>query len=260
MMLHIKKTVLLAMMTAIVTGVSVGQSPTYTITPDTAPAGTARVIELTNGPLAPISVQSTFCLWTSIHTGGPGGPLAPVLSPFCLPASGSLQPCGTTTQNWTPPAVLAPGTYWMKCQYVDATGAIVPRWVDFRIDATSEPTLTPVSPPQVGQTWALILSHPADPNSGYVAGASLSTDQGIALPGLPLTLDQDLLFNLSFPVPHPGLFTDFQGVLDANGNAALFVHIPPIAGIACFGIHVQSVLINSQNALELSNCIDAVIQ
>ena len=239
---------------------AIAQEPTVTITPDHAPAGFSRIIEITAHSSAAITVMRPTCLWLSVDTGGPNG--TPVLSsPMCFPSPTTVPPCGSLSQSWNPPSLLGPGTYWMRCDATDAqTGAIITKFVDFRIDGPAVPTLSASASPTTGLPWMIDLAHPGDPAAGYFAAASLTTDTGIPIGGDPISLDPDILFQLALPTHNPGIYVNFMGGLDLSGSAVMALLIPDVPFLDCMGIHVQAVLFSSQNPIVLSNCLDAVIQ
>ncbi len=237
------------------------QPPTFTVTPDSALPGVTRMITGTASPFAGFERSYTNCVFSGVYTGGPGGSPVPLFSVLCSPPSTPIPipPCGTITGTWTPPNSLGPGTYWLRCFYNQGGTSFLISWADFRIDGPAEPTLTAPAP-QVGQPWNITLSHPSDPAAGYFAAASLTTDTGVPGPGFFLSLDIDFLFNLSFPVASPLLFSNLVGGLDASGNATLTVHIPPVSAITCLGLHVQAYVFSPTQAPVLTNCLDDTIQ
>ena len=236
------------------------QEATFIFTPDAAPPGVTRTIQVTAPPQSGIDYIAIGCQLNQVWSGGPNGTSIPVFGPICAVIPIPLPPCGTASATWTPPAALAPGTWWMRFIYLlPGTFQAVTKWVDFRIDSPPEPTLT-APQPVTGQPWTLSLSHPTAPGAAYIAAASLTTDTGlVAAPGSILTLDPDVLFLASFPNPLPGLFTNFQGNLDGVGSATLTVNIPNVPGINCIGLHVQAFVIGGGTPGVLSNCVDDTI-
>ncbi|MAG56344.1 MAG: hypothetical protein CMJ83_08650 [Planctomycetes bacterium] len=237
-------------------GFASAQQPTFTVTPDTAGPGMARVVRVTAPNGATVIVGFPMCLFTSVHVGGPGG--AAVASNNCpTPTPTSVSPCGIIDAPWSPPAALGPRTYWLRCDWTIG-GTPGTSWVDFRIEQPGDPVLTQLNQPELDSTWPLAVSAPALAGAAYVAAASFTTDVGIPSSFGVISVDPDPLFWLSFPAPFPGLFLGFQGALDGNGAASLGVVIPCIPALECNGIHVQVVIVPVSGPV-LTNCLDGVM-
>jgi hypothetical protein len=70
-------------------------------------------------------------------------------------------------------------------------------------------------------------------------GWSISTTHHIAL-------DQDVLWNLSYPVAHSAIFTDFTGTLDGNGmTASPFCFIPSLPSLISLPLCAQAIVVGA---------------
>ena len=92
--------------------------------------------------------------------------------------------------------------------------------------------------------------------------ASFTSNNPIVLTtGLPTCIDQDSLFALSFPVPNPGVFTGFQGTLDAFGTAAgISVAIPASPVVNFQPLVLQAAVIGGPGGLRLTNAQSFTVQ
>jgi hypothetical protein len=105
------------------------------------------------------------------------------------------------------------------------------------------------------------ISAPSYGGAAYVTAASFTTNTGFPVTNnLYACLDPDFVFFLSFPVPDPSLFANFQGTLTSTGTiTGQTVHIPNIPALQCKPLHVQAAVIGTlgqlpvlTNALNLS--------
>jgi V8-like Glu-specific endopeptidase len=90
--------------------------------------------------------------------------------------------------------------------------------------AIPSPTLTPIGNPRVGNSVALSLWSPDDLGRPYVIGSSLGYQPGMRVDTRDIPLNLDLLLGMSWTAPH--VFQDFFGILDGQGQALAFIHIP----------------------------------
>ena len=237
-----------------------GQGLSATISPNPAPQGSPITITYEASTMVYLS---NGCGLTSVHQGSPAGPA--VYTPFIctlqiillgpgLPASVQWQGLDNSGNP------VAPGTYYVRVvAYVNGTGAqLPPSYFPVRIDP---PPPTPVGPilnmvgaPTRGQTLQLTINDPAEPFGTYFLAASLTTNQGLTIsPTQHLALDQDILWNLSYPNPHPALFLNTLGTLDFYGyTAAPNVFIPNLANLQGWPIAFHAVVIGS-TGLKLTN-------
>ena len=113
-------------------------------------------------------------------------------------------------------------------------------------------TLTVNGTTGLGDMPILDINQPSQPGAIFVVAASLDTNVGQNIAGLAIALDNDFLFNQSFPVAIPAYFSGFVGALDGTGFGQAVVTIPTIAGLAGFQLSLQSVVIGGAG-LEVSN-------
>jgi len=206
------------------------------------------------------------CGFAAIHAGSPAGPI--VYQPFICPSLRILVgPGGSYTAKWNALVnnqPLTPGDYYVQILWrpVSNPGKAWSHWVPFRVDPVSGPTLPVLSTTtaaQRGQTLLVKLSSPSQVSASAILAASLTTNTGLNLsPSQHLALDLDFLFYLSFPVPNPFLFTNFQGVLNVKGELVGAIQIPNVPTLQGAQIAVQGVVID-KNGVTLSNGITRII-
>jgi hypothetical protein len=88
--------------------------------------------------------------------------------------------------------------------------------------------LTHQNLPRSGAPLLIHLTLPAQAGQSYLVAAALSSAPGIPVPGvgtIPLAYDPVLLLSISGQLP--AIFTDFSGVIDANGEATATFNLPP---------------------------------
>ena len=89
------------------------------------------------------------------------------------------------------------------------------------------PVPEPLSTIAVGQSTRIRLAAPIARLEPYVLGAAFTNATGIPLiDGRVIPLDLDSLLVLTFQLPGPMIFQDFQGVLDASGVGQATLHVP----------------------------------
>ena len=240
---------------------AVAQPPVYVVNPDSAPPGVSRTLTVTGS--APVTLSWSNCYYSTFHDNDAGRTMtfAFGFASICSPGGPSLAPGQSVSTTFNVPGSVPPGTYWLKCLYNQGGQTFIEKWVDFHVAGPNDPLLSAPAPTW-GAPWALTLSYPADPSAAYVAVASLGQNNRIAGGGLILSVEQDFLFDLSFPSPNPLLFTGFGlGGLNAAGTATLSMNLPPVVGFI-LGVHVQAALIPviTPGPVILSNCVDAAIQ
>lgn len=245
-------------MTLLLSTSLLAQNVAGVISPNPAPIGTSVTLTITNGSGAMINLPSS-CAASSVHSGGPNGPI--VSGFFCLTVITPLAPCATRSQTFTPSPALPAGTYWFRVDYFQPLApGLSTEW--FCFDYVQPPTqrLGATTPARIGQSLLMNIGSPNTPSVPYIAAASLTTNVGLPiLPGVSLCLDPDFLFNLSFPSPDPILFANFQGTLDASGNALnLTVNIPNLPVLLCRPLHVQAAIL-STSGLRLTNTCNFAI-
>jgi hypothetical protein len=170
---------------------------------------------------------------------------------------------GQSTIQAVDTAPLGPGTYWFEFRYYDTLMVLRNEYFCFEIRSTLEsaPLLTPQTPAQQGTNLVLSLNDTTSPGQLYVVAASFTSNTGIPVPGFasPLCLDPDALFNLSYPAPLPGLFTNFTGALDGTGLTTGITISIPVAPVLNFrGLHIQAVVLGGA-APRISNGLSFTI-
>jgi len=118
------------------------------------------------------------------------------------------------------------------------------------IVATSDPT--------PGSTLSLGFSEPSSAGALYLAAASFSTSPGIPTPAGIIDLTPDPLF--FFSLAAPGIFVNFQGVLDAQGSALAAVAVPPIPALKGFRFFVSFVTVRGSALNAIANTVGFTIQ
>ncbi len=216
-----------------------------------------------------VGALQTGCGISEIRQGSPSGPIVwqPFFCPLILipvgpgaPWTGTFQ---TLANNGSP---LAPGTYYAIINW-NGQGALQPAGCfPFRLDGAvgyPDPVLSASGNLVGGQTTTFTLSSPTDPGALYICAASMTTCTGWLLPnGSHVALDMnDPVFPLSYPVPLPGVFNGFSGVLDGSGStSAISVSVP--LGFVPTGNPgaVQAAVIDTQGNIKLSNALTFSIQ
>lgn len=241
------------------------QDLVVTITPDSAPPNTNRFLTATaTGAVYLPCYNMSFGvgLWSGIHNNDGARSVWPSPGlPLCSFTGANLT-AGQSVTDSPPSSFLPsnPGTYWFRCPY-SVGGVTKVAWVDFRVEESSPQPLITGSAPSWNSTWSLTLADPSQPGMLYGAAASFGNQNGYSLgSGLIASLDQDVLFGLTFPVSIPQ-FTGYGfGPLDSSGTATLFAAVPPDPGVGYQEVHVQAAVISTNGTITLSNCVDALIQ
>jgi hypothetical protein len=243
-----------------------GQALCVQVSPDPAPVG-ALITVTCHATSATALFTPNGCLVQSIHSGTPNGPV--VRSYFCITIPVQIPGCGTTmprTATWNQldagNVQVPPGLYWFKILHAPSGfSTTTTEWHCVTISgAAPEPVLSAAATTAWGVPFQLTLTAPTHPNEFYAFALSGSTNVGLALsPTLFLCLDQDWIFNLTFPTPDPTVFAGFQGTTDASGNAVGTIFIPPLF-LGCFPLHAQAGLVDAGSNVYLSNEIHFTIQ
>jgi hypothetical protein len=245
-----------AMVLCVLSSAVISQGVALQMSPDPLPVGGTLSVTLTESNGVNITFL-TSCVFTSVHTGTPNGPIAS--SVFCAQALSTLGPHGTRSQTWTPPTGMGPGLYYLKVVYRPA-GPPITEWFPITILDPAQPLLSAANNARVGQTLLLSLSDPASPGVGYLCAGSITTNQGFnATPTVFCSLDMDSVFALSYPSPLTSVFSGFQGVLDGNGGAGLSVHCPNFPPLANTPFHVQGVVLGAAGQVALTNPLSFTI-
>jgi hypothetical protein len=247
---------------ASLTSAGLGQAVSAVITPNPSFGGGSVTITVQDATGLGFSYRPN-CIATTMHAGQPNGTQIPLLLLICGVTPVSVPPYGSVSKTQVLPSTISPGVIYWRVQYFPAgSTTLTTEWFCFNVQPATDPVLTQQTAAQVGQNMVMDVAWPAGGGLPYVAGASLTTNTGINVGGgLFVSLDPDLVFSLSFPVPDPLLFSGFQGVLDAGGNAfGLAVNIPPIPSLAYLPLHVQAAIIQPPGQpVRLTNVVNACI-
>ena len=127
-------------------------------------------------------------------------------------------------------------------------------------DGIPSPTLTPTGPPRTGTSVTLNLRSPDDVGRPYVLGSSFGYWPGIRVDTRDIPLNPDLLFGMSWGAP--SVFKNYIGVLDSQGQALAFIHIPGVpalAGIRFYTAFVTSGPASPSGIRGISNAVELTI-
>lgn len=240
-----------------------GQGIAMEITPNPAPPQSQVLIKVTATSPSGVTFPYTNCLFSTIHTG-PTQPPIPLLLSLCSPSTLTLAPCQSATQTFTLQPNLTAGDYWFKFRYFNGSSTtLTTEWCVLTVQGQTTATLNNLTPALVGSNLDIQLSdtNPASPNASlYLTAASLTTNSGQFGAPPVVALDNDILFNLSFPAPNPTLFINFQGLLDGSGQALMTLPIPNVSQLACTPLHFQAVVVPPSGQSYFSNVLNLVIQ
>jgi hypothetical protein len=211
---------------------------------------------------------SSGCGINEIRAGSPTGPV--VYQPFICPAIIiTITPGAPYTYNWdqrnNSGLQVPAGTYYARFSYWDQNFAnIVHRWVPVRIDDPAAPPLATLSAtgfPTTGSLFSIQILDTNNPGAFYVIAASFTTDTGWTVaPGTHIALDQDALWNLSYPIPSPQLFLGFNGALDATGLTLVpSIAVPPLPQLIGLPLAIQGAVLGSGGTV-LTNPLSTVIR
>jgi len=238
-----------------------GQAISGQVTPSAVTVGQTVAITATAIQSVTLPVP---CVWRYIHQGSPTGPL--VLLPFaCLLSVVPLAPGQSQTGSWV--ANVTAGTYFFQVDwYAAGSGVLQSSFFSFEVRASNsmDPTFYEQTTPQVGQPLNMQVQAPFLPGVPYIGAASLTSDNPIPLgPFGPYTsIDPDFLFDLSFPVANPFLFSNFSGTTDTTGTASgIGMNIPNDPALTYFPLKVQMALFDPTSSLPvLTNALSLTIQ
>jgi hypothetical protein len=201
--------------------------------PDPVPTGQPVSFILTNGSNGPIVIHPS-----GIEIISPDGDISRI--PGADPGD-VVEAGGAKLVRWdqTHSGRLAPpGDHIARFTFSDAAGNVVTVKNAFRI---TNDRLTVSGDPLPGLELRLRIDSPRAAGTRYQLACSFSTDPGIALPGNRLLgLAPDTLFFLSVFVGQ-GIFHDFSGALDSDGQADASVSIPDLPELLGVRIHAAYV-------------------
>lgn len=112
--------------------------------------------------------------------------------------------------------------------------------------------------PEVGKVFHLRLSSPTEPGSPYLTALSFGFTPGFQVNGRTIHLNPDPLFFYS--LSDATVFVDFQGALDARGEAFPEFLIPPIKALQGIRFYAVSVTIQSGGVSTVSEPVGVTIR
>jgi hypothetical protein len=247
--------------------IAAGQSLALTGRLNSNPIYLGATVLFTLESTSPV-VLTSACGFNEIRAGSPTGPIA-FLSVVCPGVAPTVSPGSPYLRVWDQrnnagfrvPA----GEYYARFTYIDPNFANpVNRWIPVRLDdATAPPllTLSAIGFPVTGTPYSMQIIDASNPGAPYVIAASFTTDTGWTVsPGVHIALDQDALWNLSYPIANASLFTGFTGVLDATGSTtAPSIAVPNLPSLVGLPLAIQAVVIGTGGAV-LTNTISTVIR
>ena len=245
------------------------QTLNATVSPNPVLVGQSVTLSITDAQGLGSQLPSG-CVVTSVTQGGPSGIGTEVLNGvFCTANIVPIPSCASgqaLSQQWSGNTATGPapaGRYWFNVTFWDV-GFTTLRTESFPftiVAAASAPTLSTLTPPIVGTNFTMQIASPADAGSSYICASSATTNVGIPLGTSRIGLDPDALFLLTFPNPLPGVFTNYQGTLDASGNSpAIGINLPNFTPLQCLSIATEAVIIPSGGgAPKLTNTLHSTI-
>lgn len=234
-----------------------GLNPGIQITPNPAPAGTTSVTVTVTAPRdATISFNPTsqgapcdILLYTGINgTLLPCGALT-----LCSISSVPLAPCQSVSRTIS---VCGSGDFAIRFRYLDSASILRTEWACLRVlGSPSDPALSSLAPPRVGQLLTLFAASPADAGSVYLAGLAFTSNAGqMVNPSLMACLDYDILFALSTSNLYPTIFQNFFGALDGAGNSPpINLTLPPDPSLACLPLKALVAVLDPALNVKLTN-------
>ncbi|MAG32283.1 MAG: hypothetical protein CL908_15480 [Deltaproteobacteria bacterium] len=196
-----------------------------------------QTVSITVTAIQQISLPSP-CVWQMVRANSPTGPTVPQFI-FCITVITPLAPGQSQTGTWSVGNV-APGTYWFQVGWFSPLGASLQNeffCFEVRAPGSQDPTLTATTVARLGQTLSMDVAAPLLPGAPYIGAMSLTSNNPIPLGanGPWTCIDNDLVFQLSFPAPLPGLFLNLVGTTDANGNATgIGINVPNLPALTWF--------------------------
>jgi hypothetical protein len=256
-----------ALLVAAVAASTPAQQLAVTVSPNPAPLGSTITVTANS---VGAQVWTPFgCLITAVRQGSPTGPV--VRNFACTFLSVAIPPCGsaaaprtgTWNQTVTGGGIASPGLYYFEIQHVPAMfgSPTTSEFFAVRIDGpTPDPILSAAAPPTWNSFFPMTINAPLYPNDFYLVALSATTNTGIPIgPGQLLSLDNDVLFSLSFPAPLP-IFQGFQSFLDPAGQSTgLGIQFPPNPGLLCFPFHAQGAVFPIGGGIALTNEISLIL-
>lgn len=230
----------------LVAGLGFGQGALSLVAePNPAPVGSTVALAITESAGIGLTFPSS-CYVDQVRAVHGRGPVVWQAS-ACADIITPLGPHETLNTLWTPVdqsgAALPGGIYALRVSWIGNDG-IQTSWYAVAIENGDDmPTLQATNPATLGSSIALTLDAPIAPDAPYFVAASLGTQAGFAVSGGWVNLDLDPLFALSFPIPHPAVFSNFHGTLDDAGHASgIAMHLPNVPSLAHLGITLQAVV------------------
>jgi DNA-binding beta-propeller fold protein YncE len=109
--------------------------------------------------------------------------------------------------------------------------------------------------PSLGTTYPIQVSSPPNAGKAYILAASFSSRPGFPLGTRTVPLNLDNLFTLSQLVP--SIFQNFQGVLNANGQAVASLAIPGVPALQGFSFVVAGVIVDPASPMGIGTVTNA---
>lgn len=110
--------------------------------------------------------------------------------------------------------------------------------------------LSGLTVPQPGTLHVMRVSFPGHAGSPYLAALSFGMGPGFNVPGGTVYLTVDALFLLS--IANAGIFSGFQGLLDASGEASPTLVLPNLAGLTGLRYYGVAVAVPPSGPLAVS--------
>jgi len=136
---------------------------------------------------------------------------------------------------------------------------VLPNFVILRATVAGSRHLSGGNNPWIGGTYHLIVSSPNEPGYPYIVALSFGMRPGLSLPnGRTIHLNPDALFFCS--LTNSGIFTRFQGVLNAKGEAFPILAIPKLLQLSGLRFFAACVTIRNGQFSVISAPIGATIR
>jgi len=155
-------------------------------------------------------------------------------------------------------SAVAPRVYvWGAGTYSAVSGAM--DVAAFKIRFTKADVTVTGGSPTPGGAVNLLFDASSDPGLAYYGGSSLGSGP-VAFGCWPLDLDVDPLLILSASGSLPSIFVNFQGLLNAAGQAAPSINLPPFPGLTGLVIRTAFVTLDGMGLKTISAANSFTIQ
>jgi hypothetical protein len=146
---------------------------------------------------------------------------------------------GTDKQGLTPPSIREVDLTNPAAPFL--TNRVVQRFNTFG-DLLTYGELHTYGSPRMGKVHPVHLSTPADAGQAYLLAASFATTPGFKVGSRTVPLNPDGLFLASLSLT--GIFQNFTGVLDAQGQAVAGIRIPAVNALRGTSFFVAGVVLD----------------